>query len=196
MSFFQLSWTFGWSHMNIKAWSNCFVPMKVVNENSAKSALFYQTRSPFTNSATESNFTLITAQSWSPVIVTDCLHEMNVLNEMKFSPLFPVSGVANHHFIWHHFLKSEFSSVLSVDTFILWSWEDQGHAIGSFSTSLYFKCLCIITNLHLLLPCLRKSGSLPLSPSLTPPLALLTQLLSPFAEPSITSTHICLPHSL
>lgn len=118
------------------------------------SVLFHQTRPPFPDSVTERNFTLIISQSWLPVIVIDCLQEMNVLNEVKFGPLFPVSVVANHNFIWHHFLNQSFLKYhLQRPSSCYYPGKIKGgHAIGSLSISLYFKSLCIITSHHLLLP--------------------------------------------
>lgn len=152
------------------------------------SVLFYQTRPPFPDSVTERNFTLIISQSWLPVIVIDCLQEMNVLNEVKFGPLFPVSVVANH-LIWRHF-----SNHLQRTSSCYYRGKIKGgHAIGSLSISLYFKSLFIIISHHLLLPCFRSSGSLPPSLRLAPSLALWTSsclLLLSHQSPPLTSSFL------
>lgn len=154
------------------------------------SVLFNQTRPHFPDSVTERNFTLIISQSWLPVI--DCLQEINVLNKVKFSPLFPVSVMANHS-IWHHFLNQSFLQYdLQRPSSCYYPGKIKGgHAIGSLSISLYFKSLCIIISHHL--PCLVSEAVAVFHLLWAPPLALWTSSCLPLLShqsPPLTSSFL------
>lgn len=137
--FVLLAWIFDWSHRNI----NCFVPKKSSQWKQPKLVLFCHTRSYFSKFHRERFYT-----NYSPVLLSCHCYRPPTWNEcLKWGEVqSPVPGAANHHFIWHHFLNQNFLQYHLKRSLLLLSWEDQGHAIGSLSISLYFKSLCLITS--------------------------------------------------
>lgn len=109
--FVLLAWIFDWSHRNI----NCFVPKKSSQWKQPKLVLFCHTRSYFSKFHRERFYT-----NYSPVLLSCHCYRPPTWNEcLKWGEVqSPVPGAANHHFIWHHFFKPEFSSVSSEEIFI------------------------------------------------------------------------------
>lgn len=180
--FFLQAWIFGWSHRGPQSIKQLLCCYKSRQCKQPKSVPLYQTQSPFTNTFTESNFTLITGQSWFPVTVTACLQKMNAYMKWSSVPC-PVSVVANHPFIGHHFFKIRIGfNVICGDfppAIIL-----RGSRAGN-KISLKFSALQISLHNHQPMP------PFAVHP-LTPPLMLLTPFLPSFAEPPLTSIQIVL----